>query len=113
MRKGEPMFSKEDVLAYVEEENVRFIRLTFFDLLGRQKNVSILPNRLPQAFEHGVAIDASMVTGFQDLPFQDLFLYPDARTMTSLPWRSSNGEVIFMICDICYPDGTPCILDTR
>ena len=99
------MYSKEDVLLFLEEENVRFIRLTFFDVYGRQKNVSIQPNRLQRAFEKGIAIDATAVTGFQNPNHTDLILKPDPSTMTILPWRSTDGSVIYMICDLYYPNG--------
>lgn len=99
------MYSKEEVLQFVEEENVRFIRLTFFDVFGRQKNVSILPNRLRRAFDKGITIDASAVAGFENPTHSDLILKPDPSTFTILPWRSTDGSVIYMICDIYYPDG--------
>ena len=47
---GDFMYTKEDVLAYVNEENVTFIRLAYFDIYGHQKNISILPDELPRAF---------------------------------------------------------------
>ena len=35
------------------------------------------------------------------------FLFPDAGTMTLLPWRPQQGRVIRMFCYIRYADGTP------
>ena len=52
-------YSKEEVLQYMREEDVKFIRLAFCDVFGRQKNISIMPQELPRAFEYGIAIDAS------------------------------------------------------
>ena len=57
-------YSKEEVLQYMREEDVKFIRLAFCDVFGRQKNISIMPQELPRAFEYGIAIDASAITGF-------------------------------------------------
>lgn len=37
------MQNYEDVLKFVEEENIRFIRLAFFDVFGNQKNIAIMP----------------------------------------------------------------------
>ncbi|MCF0246450.1 MAG: glutamine synthetase beta-grasp domain-containing protein, partial [Ileibacterium sp.] len=107
------MFTKDEVLRYVEEEDVQFIRLTFFDIFGNQKNVSILPHRLERAFDKGVTIDAASVAGFENDVHSDLFLVPDPSTMTVMPWRSENGHVVFMICHICYPDGTLFEFDGR
>ena len=51
-------YSKEEVLQYVREEDVKFIRLAFCDVFGKQKNISIMPEELPRAFEYGIAFDA-------------------------------------------------------
>jgi len=49
-------YSKEEVLQYVKEEDVKFIRLAFCDVFGRQKNISIMAHELPRAFEYGIAL---------------------------------------------------------
>lgn len=97
----------EDVLNFCEEQDVRFIRLSYFDMYGTQKNVSVLPTELKRAFVEGISFDASAIDGFLDEVHSDLFLYPDPNTMSILPWRSMDGSVIRMYCDIKYPDGTP------
>ena len=106
-------YSKDEVLQYVVEEDVKFIRLAFCDVFGRQKNISILPDELPRAFEHGIAFDASAIAGFGDEASSDLFLRPSPETLTPLPWRPEHGRVVRMFCDITYPDGSPFECDTR
>ena len=59
-------YSKEEVIQYVYEEDVKFIRLAFCDVFGKQKNISIMPQELSRAFEYGIAIDASAISGFGD-----------------------------------------------
>lgn len=103
----------EDVLNFCEEQDVRFIRLSYFDMYGTQKNVSVLPTELKRAFVEGISFDASTIDGFLDEVHSDLFLYPDPNTMSILPWRSMDGSVIRMYCDIKYPDGTPFERDVR
>lgn len=103
----------EDVLNFCEEEDVRFIRLCYFDIYGKQKNVSVLPTELKRAFQEGISFDASAIEGFLDEVHSDLFLYPDPNTMSVLPWRSMDGSVIRMYCDVKYPDGTPFERDCR
>lgn len=44
------MYTVDDVRKFAEQEDVRFIRLTFFDIYGHQKNISILPDQLERAF---------------------------------------------------------------
>lgn len=52
-------YSREEVMQYICEEDVKFIRLAFCDVFGRQKNISIMSEELSRAFEYGIAIDAS------------------------------------------------------
>lgn len=103
----------EDVIHFCQEQDVRFIRLAYFDIYGKQKNVSVLPTELKRAFQEGISFDASAIDGFLDEVHSDLFLYPDPNTMCILPWRSLDGSVIRMYCDIKYPDGTPFERDVR
>ena len=106
-------YSKEEVMQYVAEEDVKFIRLAFCDVFGNQKNISIMPGELSRAFEYGIAFDASAVRGFGSVERSDLFLHPDPETLTWLPWRPEHGKVVMMFCSITYPDGRPFECDTR
>ena len=106
-------YSKEEVMQYVQEEDVKFIRLAFCDVFGKQKNISIMPQELPRAFEHGIAFDASAIAGFGDETKCDLLLHPDPETLMLLPWRPEHGKVVRMFTSISYPDGTPFECDTR
>ena len=107
------MFSKQDVMDFIEMEDVSFVRLAFCDVFGTQKNVSIMASELPRAFETGISFDASAVIGFGDEEKSDLFLYPIPSTLSVLPWRPSHSRVIRLFCDIKYPDGRPFELDGR
>ena len=106
-------YSYEEVLDFVEMEDVKFIRLAFCDIFGKQKNISILPEELPRAFSQGISFDASAIRGFGSQVKSDLFLFPDPSTLNILPWRPSHGKVVRMFCDIQYPDGTPFEKDSR
>lgn len=106
-------YSKEEVIQYVREEDVKFIRLAFCDVFGKQKNISIMPQELSRAFEYGIAIDASAIAGFGDENHSDLFLHPEADTLTPLPWRPEHGSVVRMFCHITYPNGKIFECDTR
>ena len=106
-------YSKEEVIQYVREEDVKFIRLAFCDVFGKQKNISIMPEELPRAFEYGIAFDASAIAGFGDETRCDLLLHPDPETLMLLPWRPEHGKVVRMFTHITYPNGTPFECDTR
>ena len=106
-------YTAQEVMQYVEEENVKFIRLAFCDVYGRQKNISIMPGELRRAFTDGMAFDASAIAGFGGEVRSDLFLHPDPSTLSELPWRAENGKVVRMFCDIAQPDGSAFEADTR
>lgn len=106
-------YSKQEVMQFVQEEDVKFIRLAFCDVFGKQKNISIMDSELQRAFKHGIAIDASAIEGFGDETHSDLFLHPDPSTLVILPWRPEHGRVVRMFCDIKYPDGKTFEGDTR
>ena len=106
-------YSKEEVVEYAREEDVKFIRLAFCDVFGKQKNISIMPDELPRAFKYGIAFDASAIAGFGDEAHSDLLLHPEPETLVPLPWRPEHGRVVQMFSTITYPDGRPFECDTR
>lgn len=106
-------YTESEVLQYVRQEDVKFIRLAFCDIFGEQKNVAILPSELESAFKYGIAFDASAIKGFGGEVRSDLFLRPDPATLSAVPWRSENGRVVRMFCDICHPDGSIFECDSR
>lgn len=107
------IYSKKEVLQYVNEEDVKFIRLAFCDAYGNQKNISVMPDELERAFESGIGIDASAITGFGGEIYSDLLLFPDPATLSVLPWRPAHGKVVRMFCSVTYPDGRLFELDSR
>ncbi|MFD1065328.1 type I glutamate--ammonia ligase [Oceanobacillus locisalsi] len=99
--------TKEEILQQIEEENVRFIRLQFTDLLGTVKNVEIPLSQLDKALDNKMAFDGSSIEGFVRIEESDMLLYPDLDTFIVFPWTSEKGKVARFICDIYNPDGTP------
>lgn len=107
------IYSEQDVFDYIEQEDVKFIRLSFCDCAGKQKNISIMPQELPRAFSQGISFDASAVAGFGDILESDLLLFPIPATLSVLPWRPSRGKVVRMFCKVLHPDGRRCKGDSR
>jgi glutamine synthetase len=106
-------YTPDEVMEYVSEEDVKFVRMAFCDIFGRQRNVAVMAGELPRAFAYGIAFDASAVAGFEMDVRSDLFLRPDPSTLKELPWRPQHGRVAHMFCDVVRPDGTPCASDLR
>lgn len=101
-------YSKNELMEFVRENDIKFVKLTFCDLLGRQRNISVLSSQLEDAFEHGVAIDSSAVTGVGGI---DLKLIPVAAMLSDMPWRPHSGRVVSVFCNIANIDCTPYICD--
>lgn len=106
-------YSMDEVRQYIFEDDVKFIRLAFCDVFGKQKNISIMPGEIERAFTYGVSFDGSSVEGFGDETYSDLFLKPNSETLMVLPWRPEHGKVVRMFSDITYPNGEPFECDTR
>ena len=105
--------TEQELMKYIEEEDVKFIRLTFCDIYGVQKNISIQRGELARAFDKGIGIDASYLDGFGGDYGKDIWLHPEPDTITILPWRPEHGRVVRMFCTLTYADGTPIETDTR
>ncbi|MCI8944722.1 MAG: glutamine synthetase [Clostridia bacterium] len=95
----------KEVLDFVKDNDVKFVKLTFCDSFGNIKNISIIADELPTAFEKGVSFEAYSVGGFVDPEESDLLLYPDASTIQLLPWRPQHGSVVRFFCKIRRTDG--------
>ena len=106
-------YSKEDILAMVEENGVKFIRLQFTDILGTLKNVAITDRQLEKALNNHCMFDGSSINGFVRVEESDMYLRPDLDTFVIFPWRPQQGKVARLICDVYMPDGTPFEGDPR
>ncbi len=101
--------NSDDVIRIVQEENVKFIRLEFTDILGVLKNISIPVEQLGKALNDELMFDGSSIEGFVRIEESDMYLKPDVNTFLVLPWVSptSSGKTARLICDIYDPDGKP------
>ena len=107
------IYTEDEIYSFVEQEDVKFIRLAFCDLKGHIKNVSIMPSELRRAFEDGISFDGSAIRGFAGEEKSDLLLFPIASTLNVLSWRPSHGKVVRMFCEIRRSDGSPFPYDSR
>jgi len=102
-----------DIKKVAKEENVRFLRLMFTDILGTIKNVEVPISQLDKVLENKLMFDGSSIEGFVRIEESDMYLYPDLDTWMIFPWESEHGKVARLICDIYNPDGTPFSGDPR
>lgn len=105
--------SNNDVLKFIELNDVKFIRLQFTDIFGRMKNIAITSKQLERALEEGIIFDASAIAGFSEIEQSDMLLLPDPKTLSIIPWRPQHGKVARLICDIKNYDGAQFSGDPR
>ena len=98
--------TRDRIMAFIEEQDVRFVKLAFCDIFGQLKNISISAKSLPKAMERGVGLNAAFIRGFLNIDDSDLLLFPDPDTMTILPWRPADGKVARFFCEIRQSDGS-------
>jgi glutamine synthetase len=101
------------VLHNVRENDVKFIRLWFTDILGHLKGVAITVEELEVAMTRGMGFDGSSIEGFARSDESDMFALPDPTTFGILPWRPRTNAVARMFCDIVTPSGEPFEGDSR
>ncbi|EEM88609.1 MULTISPECIES: type I glutamate--ammonia ligase [Bacillus] len=106
-------YTREDIFRLAKEENVKYIRLQFTDLLGVIKNVEIPVSQLTKALDNKMMFDGSSIEGFVRIEESDMYLYPDLDTWVIFPWTAEKGKVARLICDIYNADGTPFDGDPR
>ncbi|MCL2848324.1 MAG: glutamine synthetase family protein [Firmicutes bacterium] len=102
----------QEILSFIKDNDVKFIRLSFCDVFGTHKNIAILQDELKNAFTEGVPFDAYAVHGYSDTD-TDLRLFPDPDTLTVLPWRPGSGRVARFYCTIKDASGQPITNDSR
>jgi glutamine synthetase len=120
MQNVEHETDRDFVLKTARDQNVRFVRLWFTDILGFLKSVAIPISELPDALEHGVGFDGSSIQGFARADESDMYALPDPNTFQLLPWRQrpgahevGGGAVARLFCDVVEPDGSPYPGDPR
>ena len=105
--------SASDVQKLVSDNDVRFVRLWFTDVLGQLKSFSINSEELEDAFEGGMGFDGSSITGFNPIEESDMIAMPDPTSFAVLPWRTGEKATGRMFCDVQVPGGDPYEGDPR
>ncbi|SDH13018.1 type I glutamate--ammonia ligase [Agrococcus jejuensis] len=91
-----------EVLAFIKEEDVKFLDIRFTDLPGVQQHFNIPAATVDEDFfTVGQLFDGSSIRGFQGIAESDLQLIPDVTTCYVDPFRES--KTLIMIFDIYNP----------
>jgi len=99
--------NKRDVLKLAKDRGVRFVRLSFVDILGISKNVAIPVGELERAIDGRVTFDGGSIDGFVRGEEADMMLLPDLSTFAVYPWTTGGPVEARLICNIATPDREP------
>ena len=96
-----------EVLKFVKENKIKFIKLWFTDVLGFLKGMAITDDELEKALKEGMGFDGSSIEGFARIEESDMLAMPDPATFEMIPSESEEIPSARMFCDIYTPDGEP------
>lgn len=103
-------FYDDDTTGFIEDNDIKFIRMSFCDIFGNMKNIAIMPGELTRAIDYGIPFYTADVLGKKP---DTLMLRPDTHSLSVLPWRPQSGRVVRFLCNIFNTDGTPYEGDLR
>ena len=86
-------YTTDDITRIAQEENVRFLRLMFTDIMGTIKNVEVPVSQLAKVLDNKMMFDGSSIEGFVRIEESDMYLYPDLSTWMIFPWEIPPGIV--------------------
>lgn len=95
----------EYILKKSKENNIKFIRMWFTDILGMLKSFTITYDELEKALTEGMGFDGSSIEGYARIDESDMVAMPDPDTYQIIPWRPKEAGVARMFCDILKPGG--------
>lgn len=114
--KGEPQlnepFSKK-VTRNLRSQNVQFVDVTWSDILGHLKEITIPVSKLESALENDMFFDGSSITGFSEISESDLRLHLDPEAISLSPWKSKGFVSARFFCDVLDTNGKPYKNDPR
>ena len=94
--------SVENVLALIQENEVKFIDLRFTDTKGKEQHISIPSHQIDaDFFEEGKMFDGSSVAGWKGINESDMVMMPDAASAVLDPF--TEDATLNIRCDILEP----------
>src|SRR6266705_6865282 len=93
MAEQQDQAKREQILATIQAEGVRFVNLEFTDVVGMAKCVTIPVEQFPDCLIHGKWFDGSAIEGFARVAESDMYLFPDLDTFAILPVKIRPQEI--------------------
>ncbi|WP_305837094.1 glutamate--ammonia ligase [Photobacterium leiognathi] len=94
--------SVENVLALIQENEVKFVDLRFTDTKGKEQHISIPAHQIDaDFFEEGKMFDGSSVAGWKGINESDMVMMPDVSSAVLDPF--TEDATLNIRCDILEP----------
>lgn len=106
-------YTNDEVHQMVKDNDVKFLRVMFTDLLGTVKSIDLPLGQLDKLLDGKIMFDGSSIDGFVRINESDMYLQPDMATWNILPWGEAHGRVIQVICSVYTVDGKRFVGDPR
>ena len=109
-------YTKAEIKKLLKQEDVKFLRLQFSDIMGMNKNVEVPTSQFEKALDGEIMFDGSSIQGFTRIEESDMLLKPDYDTFLVFPTaleNSGRGRVARLICNVSHPDNSPFLGDPR
>ena len=101
-------YTRDEVADLLANENIKFLRMNFTDILGTNKNVEVPTSQFDKALDGNLMFDGSSIQGFVRIEESDMLLQPDFDTFRVYPWdNGGHGKAARLICNVQHPDGAP------
>ncbi len=93
--------TSENVVEYLQREQVKWINFWITDINGRIRSFSYpLANLDEKDFETGMGFDGSSIPSFKSVEESDMVAKPDIKTMKIIPWTKGDHKSAFFITDV-------------
>ncbi len=107
------MTTKDEIIAALDEQAIRFLNLWFVDIMGGVKSIVAPSSRVEEILERGMLFDGSSIEGSSRAVESDMLLLPDLNTFAVLPWDGPEERAARFICTVHTPQGEPFMGDPR
>jgi len=84
-------YTKAEIKKLLKQEDVKFLRLQFSDIMGMNKNVEVPASQFEKALEGEIMFDGSSIQGFTRIEESDMLLKPDYDTFLVFPTALENS----------------------
>lgn len=95
------IYSIENIINKLGDNNTQFILFTFTDILGNLHEAIVPIDQAHSALKNGITFDGSSIPGYSLIESSDMVIKPDLTTLRFLPWtgKANSNMTAWFICN--------------